>query len=115
MPKNGKTEKPQYQQELEYQKATFPKKLRVVERKAERTLQMSRKRSERAPAERALKAAGRVRKRLGAPRKKADIPRQGQKDLAGGLKALYQLGKGLTTLPGREAAALEGVKKKTER
>lgn len=103
MPKQGKKK----ESNLEFQKRTFPGRLRAVERRSakvlgERGAQGFKKppsAEERVAAKRARKAASRIRKRLGVKKKGMSFSDKASKTVEG-LKELFSFGKRVVGAPG---------------
>lgn len=104
MPKSGKKK----ESNLEFQKRTFPSRLKVVEQRsaevlgkrgAVKRLKGPPTKGERASAEKAQKAVGRIKKRLGIKKKGVSMGDKIGKTVAG-LKDLFSFGKRVAKAPG---------------
>lgn len=111
--------KPKKESNLEFQKRTFPSRIKAQRRKNKETLgarigleQSSTK--QRATAINSEKALNKVEKRLGL--KSTAVKSKGKpKGKAGAFSKLVKMGKTLSSLPGRGKRNLEEISKKSKR
>ncbi len=113
---------PKKETEAEFQKRTFPAKIKRVKEKTDKVLARGSRASkeDRAKAFKARKAADRVERRLktgsgsSKPAERKDSTKPTKKKPGSaleGVKALLDAGKTIAGLPGREKAALKKIQK----